>query len=63
MADPKTSNPKWLAVGTGIVPCGVCGKDDEVIYRLRDSGPDIFVYRCRVHSDITDPADPAQVEW
>jgi hypothetical protein len=61
--DPKLVDPKWLAVGARIVPCGACGRDDEVIYRLRHSADDIFVYRCREHAGITDPTDAKQVEW
>jgi hypothetical protein len=65
--NPKASNPKWRAAGARIVPRGACGKDDQVIYRLRrqwsGTGPGIFIYRCREHSDITDPTDPEQVEW
>lgn len=64
--DPKKSNPKWRAVGTRIVPCGACGKDDQddqVIYRLRHSADDVFIYRCLEHSNITDPTAPSQVEW
>jgi hypothetical protein len=68
--NPKAVNPKWRAVGVGIVPCGACGKDNEVIYRLRNSGPagDLggahhFIYRCLEHTDITSLTDPKQVEW
>jgi hypothetical protein len=61
--NPKAIDPKWRAVGARIVPCGACGKDDQVIYRLRHSAADIFIYRCREHSDITDLTDPKQVEW
>jgi hypothetical protein len=63
MTAAKFVEPKWKAVGCGIVTCDVCGKDDRVIFLRRGSGKTGHIYRCCEHAHITDWHDPKQVDW
>jgi len=63
MTAAKFVEPKWHAVGCGIIPCDVCGKDDCVIFLRRGNPGQSHIYRCTEHANITDWYDPKQVDW